>query len=94
MRKTLIMKPSKKLFELAKAKAKETFASIEHDRRLSIRLTADDTSYTLFHFMGTAYIGSYANEALPNFFKNRDTYELTDDTTLEVQATMQKLIRI
>ncbi|QDP68163.1 MAG: hypothetical protein Unbinned1473contig1000_41 [Prokaryotic dsDNA virus sp.] len=90
----IIMKPSKKIFELAKAKAKETFASTEHDRMLSIRLTADDKSYTLFYCMGTAYIGSYANEALPKFFKTRDIYELTDDTTLEVEARMQKLIRI
>ncbi len=88
------MKPTKALLEFAKAKAKETFASIERERSQSIRLTADETSYTLFHFMGTAYIGSYTNEALPNFFKNRDIYELTDNTTLKVNAKMQKLIKI
>ena len=85
--------PSKQLFEMAKAKAKATFKPNASNRMQSIRLTSEDQSYTLFYQMGATFIGSYSNESLPNFFKKRETYELTDDKTLKVVATMQRLMR-
>ena len=85
------MKATKELFRLAKAKAKTSFKPNENNTMQSIRLTADETSYTIFYQMGATYIGSYANEALPNFFKTRDTYDLTNDLTLKINATMQRL---
>ena len=85
------MIPSKELLQLAKAKAKATFKPNKRNTMQSIRLTSDETSYTLFYQMGATFIGSYSVESLPNFFKNRDTYELTDNKTLKVSATMQRL---
>tara|TARA_R110000764_G_scaffold58548_1_gene127203 strand:+ start:1222 stop:1479 length:258 start_codon:yes stop_codon:yes gene_type:complete len=85
------MKPSKELLQVAKAKANATFKPNARNTMQSIRLTADDKSYTLFYQMGATFIGSYENESLPNFFKTRDTYQLTDNKTLKVSATMQRL---
>ena len=85
------MKPTKELFRIAKAKAKATFKPNANNTMQSIRLTSDKKSYTLFYQMGATFIGSYENESLPNFFKTRDTYQLTDNKTLKVSATMQRL---
>jgi len=85
------MTPTKELFKLAKAKAKTSFKPNKNNTMQSIRLTADETSYTIFYQMGATWIGSYTCEKLPNFFKTRDTYELTDNLTKKVNATMQRL---
>ena len=82
------MKPSKKLFEAAKAKARASFKPNANNTMQTIRLTSDETSYTLFFQMGIAYIGSYESESLPNFFKTRDVYDMTSD---DEAATMQRL---
>ena len=87
------MKPSKELFRLARAKAKATFKPNANNTMQSIRLTADETSYTLFYQMGATFIGSYETESLPNFFNTRDTYELTHNKTLKLEATMQRLFK-
>lgn len=87
---TSMIKPSKQLLKMAKDKAK-TFQPNEKNTMQSIRLTSKEKSYTLFFQMGLKYIGSYNNEKLPNFFKNRDTLELTDNITKKVYATMQRL---
>lgn len=89
--KTNIMKPSKSLLELARTKAKTSFKPNENNTMQSIRLTADEISYTIFYQMGMTFIGSYSDESLPNFFKKRDTYELTNNLTKKVNATMQRL---
>ena len=83
------MKPTKELFKLAKSKAKTSFQP--NNTMQSIRLTADEKSYWLFYQMGATFIGTYENESLPNFFKTRDTYELTNNITMKVSATMQRL---
>ena len=57
----------------------------------SIRLTADNTSYTLFYQVGITYIGSYENEKLRNFFKTRAVYNLRDNDTGKITASMQQL---
>ena len=85
------MKPSKELLQLARAKAKATFKPNANNTMQSIRLTSEEKSYTLFYQMGATFIGTYENETLSNFFKKRETYELTDNKTLKVIATMQKL---
>tara|TARA_R110002096_G_scaffold64342_2_gene156900 strand:- start:563 stop:820 length:258 start_codon:yes stop_codon:yes gene_type:complete len=85
------MKPTKELFKLAKSKAKTSFQPNENNTMQSIRLTADEKSYWLFYQMGATFIGTYENESLPNFFKTRDTYELTNNITMKVSATMQRL---
>ena len=84
------MKPTKRLLDRARAKA-QMFKPNKNNTMQSIRLTADDTSYTIFYQMGLTFIGSYTIESLPNFFKNRDVYELTNNLTKEVNATMQRL---
>ena len=86
------MKPTKELLKLAKEKAKTTFKPNENNRIQSIRLTSDDSSYTLFYLIGLYYIGSYENESLTNFFKTRETYTLTNNKTMKVSATMQRLM--
>ena len=87
------MKPSKELLELAKAKAKATFKPNASNNIQSIRLTADEKSYTLFYLMGAYFIGSFTNEALPNFFKNKDTYDMFDNKkSNKIEAKMQRLI--
>lgn len=88
--KTSSITPSKQLLEMAKAKAK-TFKPNENNTMQSIRLTSEDKSFTIFYQMGLTFIGSYSDESLPNFFKTRDTYDLTDNKTLKVNATMQRL---
>ena len=85
------MKPSKELLHQAIAKAKRTFKPNASNRMQSIRLTADDTSYTLFYQVGITYIGSYENEKLRKFFKTRSVYNLTDNDTGKVTASMQEL---
>ena len=57
----------------------------------SIRLTADETSYELFYQVGITYIGTYECDKLGKFFKNRDVYELLNNKTGELSATMQRL---
>lgn len=85
------IRPSKQLLEMAKAKAKASFKPNENNTMQSIRLVSYGRSYTLFFQMGLTYIGSYTDELLPNFFKKRETYELTDNITKKVNATMQRL---
>ncbi len=85
------MKPSKELLHKAKAKAKATFKPNRNNTIQSIRLTSDEKSYTLFYLAGLYYIGTYTNEELPNFFKNKSVYEM-QDIDGKVTAKMQKLI--
>jgi len=85
------MKPSKELLHQAIAKAKNTFKPNASNRMQSIRLTADDTSYTLFYQVGITYIGSYENEKLRKFFKTRSVYNLIDNDTGKITASMQEL---
>ena len=85
------MKPSKELLKLAKAKAKEVFSPNKNNTMQSIRLTADEKSYTIFYQVGVSYIGTYEGDKLAKFFKNKDVYELRNNKTGELTATMQKL---
>lgn len=80
------MKPSKELLEQAKAKCKKYFKPNASNKMQSIRLTADEKSYTLFYIVGMSYIGSYSDESLPNFFKKRSVYELGE------YAKMQRIL--
>jgi len=50
-------------------------------------------SYYLFNICGAIYIGSYTNEKLVKFFKNKPEYDYTNNNTKEVDATMQLLMR-
>ncbi len=47
--KILTMKASKELLNLAKKKAVETFKNNKSNRMVSIRLTAEEQSYTIFY---------------------------------------------
>ena len=85
------MKPSKELLKLAKAKAKEYFKPNKNNTMQSIRLTADETSYELFYQVGISYIGTYECDKLGKFFKNKSVYELVNNKTGEITATMQIL---
>jgi hypothetical protein len=85
------MKPSKELLELARAKAKATFRPNKNNTMQSIRLTADETSYELFYQVGISYIGTYECDKLGKFFKNKDIFELVDNNTGKISATMQRL---
>jgi len=85
------MKPSKELLRLAKEKAKSVFSPNKNNTMTSIRLTSDETSYELFYQVGISYIGSYEHNKLGKFFKNKDVYELVDNKTGELTATMQRL---
>ena len=85
------MKPSKELLHKAKAKAKATFKPNRNNTFQSIRLTADEKSYTLFYLAGIYYIGTFTNESLPPFFKNKTEYSMQDDKG-NVTANMQRLI--
>ena len=84
------LKPSLELLKLAREKAKQ-FKPNKSNRMQSIRLTSDDQSFTLFHQIGITYIGSFTEDKLGNFFKNKDVYELTDNLTMRVNAKMQRL---
>jgi len=84
------MKPTKQLLKQARAKARATFKPNATNSMMSIRLTADEKSYTLFYLVGLTYIGSYNDEPMPNFFKNKDTYTSYNENHKEV-ATMQKI---
>ena len=85
------MKPSKELLRLARAKAKEVFSPNKNNTMQSIRLTADETRYELFYQVGISYIGTYECDKLGKFFKNRDIYELVNNNTGQITATMQRL---
>ena len=71
----LKMTPSKELLEFAKEKSKMLVPN------QAIRLKGGDyeISYYLFNLLGAVYIGSYTNEPLKNFFKNKQAYEFTDN---------------
>tara|TARA_R110001632_G_scaffold185050_2_gene305241 strand:- start:688 stop:948 length:261 start_codon:yes stop_codon:yes gene_type:complete len=84
------MKPSKELLKLAKQKIK-TCKPNKSNKMQSIRLTSDEKSFTLFYQIGIAYIGSYTEDNLAKFFKNKDVYELKDRSTFKIMATMQKI---
>lgn len=84
------LKPSIELLKLAKEKIK-IFKPNKSNRMQSIRLTSDEQSFTLFYQIGIAYIGSYTEDNLKKFFKNKDVYELTNNSTLQITATMQRL---
>jgi hypothetical protein len=84
------MKPTQELLHKAKAKAKATFKPNRSNNWQSIRLTADDTSYTLFYLMGATYIGSFTNEPLGKFFKNREVYTLQNKDN-KAYANLQRL---
>ena len=73
--------------EFAKDKAK----MLTPNQTIRLKGMDYETSYYLFNFKGATYIGSYTNESLKNFFKNKPTYELTDNQTKKVTATMQLL---
>ena len=77
------MKPSEQLLEQARAKANATFKPNERNTLQSIRLTADETSYTLFYLAGLTFIGSYNDELMPDFFKKADTYSYGDIATMQ-----------
>ena len=85
------MKPSKELLRLAREKAKAVFSPNKNNTMQSIRLTADETSYELFYQVGISYIGTYECDKLGKFFKNKDVYELVNNKTGEITATMQRL---
>ena len=85
------MKPSKELLRLAKEKAKATFSPNQNNTMQSVRLTADETSYTLFYQVGISYIGTYECDKLGKFFKNKEVFELIDNNTGKITATMQRL---
>jgi len=85
------MKPTRELLKFAKAKAETSFRPNKNNTMQSIRLTADDKSFTLFYQVGLTYIGSFKNEKLGKFFKNRIQYELKDNETGKITATMQRL---
>ena len=87
------MKASKEILNLAKKKAVETFKNNKSNRMESIRLTAEEKSYTIFYQNGLSYIGSYTKDKLGRFFKNRVEYNLTNDKD-DVIATMQPLIKL
>ena len=84
---------TKEELDLAKEKAK-VFKNTKLERMQSIRLTSDETSYTIFYQDGVAYIGTYSNEKLPKVYTTRTEYDLTDNDTGKVTATMQELIRL
>ncbi len=91
--KQLTMKASKELLNIAKKKAVETFKNNKSNRMVSIRLTAEEQSYTIFYENGLSYIGSFTKDKLGNFFKNRSVYNLTNDKNYVI-ATMQPLIKL
>lgn len=88
--KNLKMTPNKELLEFAKEKAK-----MLKTHKQSIRLKGGEyeSSYYLFNFSEKIYIGTYKKASLKNFFKNKPTYELIDNSTKEVTATMQLLLK-
>jgi len=90
---TTIMKPTIELLNLAKKKAVATFKNITAESMTSIRLTSEEQSYTIFYENGLSYIGSYKQDKLGKFFKNRKEYNLTNDKN-NVIATMQPLIKL
>tara|TARA_R110000796_G_scaffold10042_3_gene33676 strand:- start:6521 stop:6784 length:264 start_codon:yes stop_codon:yes gene_type:complete len=78
------------LLELAREKARKTFKPNRSNRMRSIRLTGEDESYTIFYQMGATFIGTYANEKLEDFFKNKSVYSMVNNNTGKVTATMQR----
>jgi len=84
------MKATVELLKLAKIKS-NIFKPNKSNTMQSIRLTSDDKSFTLFYQLGLTYIGSYENEKLGKFFKNRIQYELKNNETGKITATMQRL---
>jgi hypothetical protein len=91
--KLLTMKATIELLNLAKEKAVSYFKNSKAKNMLSIRLTAEEESYTIFYQNGIAYLGSYEREELPKFFPNRIEYDLTDEKG-DILAKMQKLMRV
>ena len=91
--KNTIMTPTIELLNLAKKKAVETFKNNTAERMTSIRLTSEEKSYTIFYENGLSYIGSFKEDKLGKFFKNRRVYNLTNDKN-NVIATMQGLIKL
>lgn len=85
------MKPTRELLHKAKAKAKATFKPNRNNTWQSIRLTADEQSYTLFYLAGLYYIGTWKTEPLPQFFKNKSVYTMQDKDGKET-AKLQRLI--
>lgn len=84
-----LMKPTKELLIFAKEKSK----MLKPNQTVRLKGAEFDNSFYLFNFLGAIYIGSYSNEPLGNFFKKKETYDLTDNITKEVTATMQLLTR-
>ena len=91
--KNTIMTPTIELLNLEKKKAVETFKNNTAERMSSIRLTSEEKSYTIFYENGLSYIGSFKEDKLGKFFKNRRVYNLTNDKN-NVIATMQGLIKL
>lgn len=83
------MIPTKELLKFAKEKAKV----LNPHQLIRLKGADYDKSYYLWNFLGATYIGSFENESLKNFFKNKPTYNLTKNSTKEVTATMQLLTR-
>jgi hypothetical protein len=83
------MKPTQDLLEFAKEKAKQLTP------HTVIRLKGGEynKSYYLWNFLGAVYIGSYTNEKLGKFFKNKPVYDYTDNNTNELIGTMQLLTK-
>ena len=91
--KLLIMNATIELLNLAKKKAVSYFKNSKAKNMLSIRLTAEKESYTIFYQNGIAYLGSYEREEMPKFFPNRTEYDLTNEKG-DILAKMQKLMRV
>tara|TARA_R110002020_G_scaffold13111_2_gene47384 strand:- start:329 stop:634 length:306 start_codon:yes stop_codon:yes gene_type:complete len=83
------MKPSKELFEFAKQKAQ----LLTPNKVIRLKGGEYKKSYYLFNICGAIYIGSYSNEKLVKFFKNKPEYDYTNNHTKEIDATMQLLMR-
>ena len=83
------MKPSKKLLEFAKQKAQ----LLTPNKVIRLGGGNYQKSYYLWNICGAIYIGSYSNEKLDKFFKNKPEYDYTNNHTKEIDATMQLLIR-
>ena len=82
------MKPTIELLNFAKQKAK----MLKPHQLIRLKGAEYNNSYYLWNFLGATYIGSYKKEPCGKFFKNKPLYDLTDNETGKIIATMQRLI--
>lgn len=81
------MTPNKQLLKLAKQKAKK----LNTQQTIRLEGMGFEKSYYVFNFSGFNYIGSYENEKLGKFFKNKEVYEMRKNNVDPIIATMQLL---